>query len=113
MEGLVDSGQLINSIKPTLINVTDKDGHYIDVYPQGTRDNNIDGRKQKTRNAEIGYYHEYGVTRTPPKKSIKATHWMSNTVDDVKDEILDIIERGVADAMVESVLNIFDENIGE
>ena len=89
---LVDTHALLESIKPTAVKVSAKDGRYLDVYPQGVRENG-------ERNAAVGYYQEYGVTRVPPRRSISATHWMSNTVDDVAEEIQAIIANGVAEAV--------------
>ena len=105
MYGLVDTGELRESIKPTAVKESEKAGRYLDVYPQGKR---TDGE----RNAAVGFYQEYGVTRALPRDSIPATHWMSNTVDDVADEIQDIIEQGVADAMEAAALDMIDEILG-
>ncbi|MCM1190743.1 MAG: hypothetical protein NC541_15820 [bacterium] len=67
---LVDSGQLKASIarehEVKLLNSGGM-GMHMDIYPQGTRE---DG----TRNAEVGFIHEYGA----PKRHIKASAWMRN-----------------------------------
>lgn len=84
-EGLVDTGQLRDSMAATKPEGSPK---YVDVYPQGTRS---DGK----RNAEVGAYMEYGVTRIPPLKDVPATHWMSNAVDDTKEDVLDAMEASI------------------
>ena len=103
--GLIDTGELMESIGPTTVRVSAKEGRHLDVYPQGTR-------KNGTRNAAVGFYHEYGVKRSSPRKSVNATHWMSNALDDVEEEINEILKRGVAEAMENALLGTIDENIG-
>ena len=101
-KGLRDTRQLIDSIKPTKVTTGNLGDKHIDVYPHGTRKK--DGRKKAIRNAEVGFAHEYGVNRKNPKQSIKASHWMSNTLDDVGEDILDFMEM--------EVNKIIDESIG-
>lgn len=78
------TNQLINSIKPTMPKILGNNAKYVDVYPQGTR------KKRGIRNAMVGFVHEYGTSNNP------ARHWMSNTVDDVGDEIAGIVADGVS-----------------
>lgn len=65
--GLVDTGQLRDSITRNRKVSVSKNGigKYLDIYPQGTRENGV-------RNAEVGFILEYGA----PKKEIKEYHWM-------------------------------------
>ena len=97
----IDTGQLRDSIRPTGAKESSGGvGRYVDVYPHDSRKRG----NHKTRNAEIGFYLEHGVTRTPPGKSIPASHWMSNTVDDCAEDILDIMENAISE--------IIDKNTG-
>jgi len=99
--GLNDTGQLIDSVKPTDTK-TSKDGaKYRDVYPQGNREK--DGRSKVVKNATVGFAHEYGVHRAPPNESTPAQHWMSNTVDNVAEEILNIIQQGVEEILKKEI----------
>jgi len=68
--GLEDTGQLKRSIARTgklQSNKTDGMGRYIDIYPQGTREDGV-------RNAEVGFIHEFGA----PNRHIPATGWMES-----------------------------------
>ena len=71
---LVDSGQLRASIEKTAVK-TSGATRYLEVYPQGTRKNGV-------RNAEVGFYHEYGV----PYKHIPAKNWMYNANEGCAEE---------------------------
>jgi len=90
--GLKDSGQLIDSIKPTEISISGNNEKSIDVSPQGAR------KERGVRNAMVGFVHEYGTSK------LTATHWMSNTVDDVGDEIAGMI--------ADEVSKIIDNELG-
>jgi len=92
--GIRKTGQLIESVKPTKAKAGKNGAKYVDVYPQGIRAKES-GRKKPVSNAMVGYAHEYGVMRVPPKKSTPARHWMSNTVDDVGEEIQDAVTQGL------------------
>lgn len=63
--GLVDSGQLQNSIG--IKGAMKKKGlnRYVDVSPKGKRKNGV-------RNAEVAFIHEYGA----PKRKIPAKSWI-------------------------------------
>lgn len=65
--GLEDTGQMKKSIARTAKLQSSKTGigKYLDVYPQGTREDGV-------RNAEIGFIHEFGA----PKRHIRASGWM-------------------------------------
>lgn len=57
---LVDTGDMINSIKPDKVK-TGKDGNaYIDVYPQGKD-------RKGVSNAEKGFVAEYGTSKMPAR----------------------------------------------
>ncbi len=71
---MVDTGQLRDSIEKTSAKSSGAD-HYLEVYPQGTRNNGV-------RNAEVGFYHEYGV----PYKHIAAKSWMYNANEECAEE---------------------------
>ena len=73
--GLVDTGQLADSISRTNKLTTTGIGKSISIYPQGVRN---DG----TRNAEVGFINEYGA----PKRKIKASNWMHNANEKSADE---------------------------
>ena len=87
--GKDDTGQLIDSIKPTAVRITGNNEKSVDVYPHGTR-KSTDRQKSGVRNAMVGFVHEYGSSK------VNASHWMSNTVDDVGDEIAGLIADGVS-----------------
>jgi len=86
--GKDDTGQLIDSIKPTDVKITGNNEKSIDVYPHGMR--KPTARQRGVRNAMVGFVHEYGSSK------VKASHWMSNTVDDVGDEIAQMVADGVS-----------------
>ena len=63
--GLVDSGQLRDSIQMSR-KIRKKEGACsVDIYPQGTREDGV-------RNAEVGFILEFGA----PGRGIAATQWM-------------------------------------
>lgn len=76
--GLVDSGQLLESIRIDGSMKKDASGRYVDVYPQGTRKNGV-------RNAEVGFIHEYGA----PGRHISAKNWMKQANEGAADEAND------------------------
>ena len=68
---LVDTGDMINSIKPDKVK-TGKDGNaYIDVYPQGKD-------RKGVSNAEKGFVAEYGTSKMP------ARPWMRTAMQSVQ-----------------------------
>ena len=72
--GLVDTGQLVESIRRTGKVVAVRGEKTLHVYPQGVR---LDGK----RNAEIGFIHEYGAPHNKAanwKKGIRPSKWMKN-----------------------------------
>ena len=72
--GLVNTGQLVESIRRTGKVVAVRGEKTLHVYPQGVRS---DGK----RNAEIGFIHEYGAPHGKGKTGnggIKASKWMKN-----------------------------------
>lgn len=73
-DGLVDSGQLLESIE------ADKapKGRTIEVYPRGVRKNGV-------RNAEVGFIHEYGA----PGRHIPAKNWMKTANENCADKATD------------------------
>ena len=100
----VSGGQLRDSIRPSKAKDSNRGfGRYVDVFPHDSRTRGVN-KKHKTRNAEIGFYLEHGVTRPLPGKSIQASHWMSNTVDDCAEDVLDIMENAINE--------IIDKNTG-
>lgn len=83
--GLVDTGQLAESIKRTKKVVAGRGEQSLHIYPQGVRDDGI-------RNAEIGFIHEYGAPHNKAaqwKKGIKASKWMKNANDKCEVEAVD------------------------
>ncbi len=86
--GLVDTGQLVDSIKRTGKVVAGYGEKSIHIYPQGVR---TDG----TRNAEIGFIHEYGAPHRKAKQGkggIKASKWIKNANEKCEAEA---VERAV------------------
>ncbi|MGX8701519.1 HK97-gp10 family putative phage morphogenesis protein [Caproiciproducens sp.] len=69
-----DTGDFINSIKPTNIKKDKDDNSYVDVYPQG-KDH------KGTRNADKGFIAEYGTSKIP------ARPWMRTANEKCSDEI--------------------------
>ncbi len=69
------TGRLRNSIARSAKIKTDGLSKYMDVYPQGTRENGV-------RNAEVGFIHEFGCR----SKGIEASHWMKNANEKCADE---------------------------
>lgn len=100
-KGLVDTGQLKDSIKPSKVKA-EGSARYVEVYPHGTR-KKTGKQKKGVRNAEVGFVLEYGTSSTP------AAHWMSDAFDDVEEEINGILEQGIGDALEDSLTEIIDE----
>ena len=73
-DGLVDSGQLRDSIKVSAKVRRTSSARSVEIYPQGTR---ADG----TRNAEVGFIHEYGA----PGRGIPAKQWMRKANEQAED----------------------------
>ena len=74
--GLVDTGQMVNSITCTSPKDTADGGRTCNVYPQGSRTRG----KTTTRNASIAFYNEYGVKGRPGKP------WMETANAQCEDE---------------------------
>ena len=64
-EGLVDTGQMEQSIELDEAMKNRGLDRYIDIYPRGTRTDGV-------RNAEVAFIHEYGA----PGKHIPAKSWI-------------------------------------
>lgn len=82
--GLEDTGQLKRSIARTTklqTNRSDGIGVYLEVYPQGTREDGV-------RNAEVGFIHEFGA----PHRHIKASGWMDNANEKCATEAVEAAE---------------------
>lgn len=73
-DGLVDSGQLRDSIKVSAKVRRTSSARSVEIYPQGKR---TDG----TRNAEVGFIHEYGA----PGRGIPAKQWMRKANEQAED----------------------------
>ena len=72
--GLVDSGQLRDSIQMSR-KIRKKEGACsVDIYPQGTREDGV-------RNAEVGFIYEYGA----PGRGIEARQWMRAANEQAED----------------------------
>lgn len=63
-----------------------KNGPYITVYPQGTRENGV-------RNAEVGFVEEFGA----PKRDIDPTQWMR------------IANENATEAAVDAAAQVYDK----
>ncbi len=67
MHGLIDTGDMVNSVgypkKPSTVNGV----RQIDIYPQGKD-------RKGVRNAEKAFINHYGS----PGKNIEATHWVDD-----------------------------------
>lgn len=82
--GLEDTGQLKQSIARTAklqTNKTDGMGRYLDIYPQGTREDGV-------RNAEVGFIHEFGA----PHRNIRASGWMETANEKCATEAVEAAE---------------------
>lgn len=90
--GLVESGQLAESVAVSKRLHKGKDGPYILVAPQGTRKPR---GKQKTgvRNAEVGFIQEFGA----PKRRIKPKQWMR------------VANEGAVSAAVDAAAQVYDK----
>lgn len=73
--GLEDTGQLKRSISRTRKLQIDDLGQYLEIYPQGIRDDGV-------RNTEVGFIHEFGA----PNRGIKASNWMENANEKCAEE---------------------------
>ena len=73
-DGLVDRGQLRDSIKVSAKVRRTSSARSVEIYPQGKR---TDG----TRNAEVGFIHEYGA----PGRGIPAKQWMRKANERAED----------------------------
>lgn len=98
--GIVDTGELRDSIKKFLKHSKDGEPYYL-VYPYGTRkkakvkkmgreraygSNGVKRYKpvkRKMSNNDVGFVHEFGA----PYRGIPARPWMSTTVEASADEI--------------------------
>lgn len=82
--GLVDSGQLVNSITVNA-KVKKKSGtRYIAVYPKGKRKG-----KKAASNSEVAFINEFGA----PKRGIPAKQWMRTANDGCADEAVRAAEQ--------------------
>lgn len=89
--GLVDSGQLVESIRADKKMRTKGTARYVDVYPKGnrkkrtryrtTRADKAARKSRPVRNAEVAFIHEYGA----PKKHITAKKWIKKANDRAAD----------------------------
>lgn len=70
--GLVDTGQMKESIEVDSAIKTSGLDRYVDVYPRGTRADGV-------RNAEVAFIHEYGA----PGKHISAKAWIKQANESV------------------------------
>lgn len=79
--GIRDSwtGTTQESVGRTKMKRLKNGGHAMYLYPQGER---VRGKKKKrqTRNAEIGFYNEYGV----PSRKMAARRWVSKSVEEAE-----------------------------
>ena len=93
-KNLVDTGELADSISVKV----DKSGEFATIYPRGTRTRG----KTTTRNAEIGFVHEFGANNNG-ENPIPATLWVKDgaedSADDVAEEAADILVR-----MIDNIL---------
>jgi len=96
VRGLLDTMQFVDGTKAADLKAGNDSMLYVDIYPKGTRDRER-GRKKAIRNAEVAFVHEYGSSKVP------ASHWMSDTVDDVGDEISDMVAEGI-EAAISNIL---------
>jgi len=87
--GMVDTGQLKDSIRKNQKTGTGSMGKYLDIYPQGVRDDGV-------RNAEVGFIHEFGA----PRKHIPASGWMKQANEQCTDEAV-----SAAEAVYQEYLN--------
>jgi len=89
-KNLVDTGELAESISV----IVDKSGEFATIYPRGTRTRG----KTITRNAEIGFIHEFGANDNG-QNPMPATFWVKDgaeaSADDVAEEAADIFMRTI------------------
>ena len=72
--GLVDTGQLLESITVASKIKSKKNSKSIEIYPKGTRNNGV-------RNDEVAFVYEFGA----PSRDITAWQWMRNANEQIKD----------------------------
>lgn len=72
--GLVETGQLRDSISSSSKIKRTKNTRSVDIYPQGTREDGV-------RNAEVGFIYEYGA----PGRGIAARQWMRAANEQAED----------------------------
>lgn len=91
--GLVDSGQLRDSIKAKVKAGGAKDGwsRSVLVSPSGKR------RNSKVNNATVGYVREFGA----PKRGIPAKQWMRTANEECADAVVEA-ERTIYDKYLKS-----------
>lgn len=81
--GLVDTGQLRDSIKKQKPKRGKDGSHSIIVSPSGSRKRATAGQKKAVSNAAVGYVREFGA----PKRGIPASQWMRSAVEGCADEV--------------------------
>ncbi|MCI8506901.1 MAG: HK97 gp10 family phage protein [Lachnospiraceae bacterium] len=93
--GLVDSGQLQESIRADKKMKAKSGTRYVEVYPRGKRKKRTRyrmskgdreaGKSRAVTNSEVAFIHEYGA----PGKHIKAKQWIKKANEGAADQALE------------------------
>lgn len=79
MHGLIDTGDMINSVGFPKAPKTTGDIRSIDIYPQGKN-------RKGVRNAEVAFINHYGTSR------IKATQWVDDADEIAGPKVKEVME---------------------